>query len=300
MLDFHRLKMLFELKRLGTLTAVAQSMRYTHSAISQQLAICEKEVGVKLYERVGRRVRLTEQGELLADYAGRILALADEAESEILASTDSVRGRLRITSFQTALSSSLPTALTEIGQRYPELRVEIMQRDVESAIEALRTDTVDLILGEEYEADMPLTDEATHRELLIEDPIYLITPTTGPWSHLEFDDLEGVPFAIDPAELAMGKFTQQLGLRHGFRVNVEFETPDPFLHAHLVRTGHAVSLAPRLFLPLLEGLRIVEIPGKPTRTLFTAVRAGRERHPGIRAVRLALYRAAAAATEAFD
>ena len=61
MLDLHRLRILYELQRLGTVTAVAESLRYTHSAISQQLAQCEKDVGVALYEKVGRRVRLTEQ-----------------------------------------------------------------------------------------------------------------------------------------------------------------------------------------------------------------------------------------------
>lgn len=80
MLDLHRLRMLFELQRLGTVTAVAEALQYTHSAISQQLAQCERDVGVKLYEKVGRRIRLTEQGEILAEYAGRMLALSDEAE----------------------------------------------------------------------------------------------------------------------------------------------------------------------------------------------------------------------------
>ena len=66
MLDLHRLRILRELRRLGTVTAVAELLSYTHSAISQQLAQCEKDVGVKLYERSGRRIVLTEQGELLA------------------------------------------------------------------------------------------------------------------------------------------------------------------------------------------------------------------------------------------
>ncbi|WP_300918345.1 LysR family transcriptional regulator, partial [Corynebacterium stationis] len=80
MLDLHRLRILRELRRLGTVTAVAELLSYTHSAISQQLAQCEKDVGVKLYERSGRRIVLTEQGELLADYADELLALADAAQ----------------------------------------------------------------------------------------------------------------------------------------------------------------------------------------------------------------------------
>lgn len=96
-----------ELQRLGTVTAVAKALQYTHSAISQQLAHCERDVG--------RRIRLTEQGEILAEYAGRMRALSDEAEFRILASTSLVRGTIRVTSFQTATQHALARA--------PELEV---------------------------------------------------------------------------------------------------------------------------------------------------------------------------------
>lgn len=170
MLDLHRLRILYELQRLGTVTAVAESLRYTHSAISQQLAQCEKDVGVALYEKVGRRVRLTEQGEILASYAERMLALADEAESQVIASTNAVRGTIKVTTFQTIMSSLVPRALTELAREYPDLRVQIIQREAEGAMELLARREVDLILGEEYESDMPATDEHTHRELLLDDP----------------------------------------------------------------------------------------------------------------------------------
>ncbi|MEX3564243.1 LysR family transcriptional regulator, partial [Corynebacterium phoceense] len=59
MLDLRRLRILAELRRLGTVTAVADSLHYTHSAVSQQLAACERDAGARLTERVGRRLRLT-------------------------------------------------------------------------------------------------------------------------------------------------------------------------------------------------------------------------------------------------
>ena len=97
--------------------------------------------------------------------------------------------------------------------------MEIKQRDVETASELLHT-----------------------RELLAEDPLHLIIPREGPWSELTFPELEGVPFVIDPAHLSMGRFTHQMCLRHGFSPNVVFETPDPFLQGHLVRTGREAHL----------------------------------------------------------
>lgn len=294
MLDLHRLQVLSELRRLGTVTAVAESMNYTHSAISQQLANCQRDVGVPLYEKVGRRVRLTEQGEILADYAGRLLELADEALAAVAASTSQVAGHLRVASFQSVLSAALPAALSELASTCPELTVEVTQRDIEQAALDLLGREVDLILGEDYPGQIAATDERTHREVLVEDPLYLITPTTGPYAEADFADLAGVPFAIDPPHLAMGRFAQALARQHGFAPQVLYATPDPFLQSHLVRTGHAVSITSGLFLPQLGDVAVIPLPGNPVRTLYTAVLAGRAGHPGLRALRQALARAVSA------
>lgn len=299
MLDLHRLRILRELRRLGTVTAVAELLSYTHSAISQQLAQCEKDVGAKLYERAGRRIVLTEQGELLADYADELLALADAAQSAVLDSTSQVRGRIRVASFQTALASILPSALDSLKHKYPDLRLEIKQLDIENAMPALSKGTVDLILGEDYPGVMPLTDNTVDREHLIDDELVLITPQD---STLTFQDVEelaghegqpGVSFALDSVEFSLRRFFQAYCLQYGFEPKVDFETPDPFLQTYLVRTGHACSVTSALFGPLQPGVRFVHLPGRPHRTLYTAVRAGRAQHPALRALREALAESAA-------
>ncbi|WP_412099406.1 LysR family transcriptional regulator [Corynebacterium aurimucosum] len=198
-------------------------------SVSQQLAQCEKDVGVALYEKVGRRVRLTEQGEILASY----------------------------TTFQTIMSSLVPRALTELAREFPDLRVQIVQREADGSMELL-----------------------PRRELLLDDPLRLITPLTGPWSTLRLEDFaafdDEIPFAMDPEEFYWGvSFT---GCAAGMVLTPAYETPD-------------------LFLDEIEGVRVVPLPGNPTRTLYTAVRAGREGHPALRAFREALGKAAATAKD---
>lgn len=90
MYNLHRLRMLHELRRLGTVTAVAQSLHFTHSSVSEQLRQLEVEVGYPLLEKVGRRLQLTEQGEIIADYAARMLGLADQALTDVAAATGEV------------------------------------------------------------------------------------------------------------------------------------------------------------------------------------------------------------------
>lgn len=292
MLDLHRLRIVRELRRLGTVTAVAELLNYTHSAISQQLAQCEKDVGVTLYERSGRRIVLNEQGELLADYADELLALADAAQSAVLDSTSQVRGRICVASFQTVLASILPEALDSLSRDYPDLKVEITQLEIENAIPALANGAVDLVLGEDYPGVVPLTDNTVHREHLLDDELVLITPAD---STLTFGDIvkrgsgpEAVAFALDSVEFSLGKFFHAFCRQHGFEANVLFETPDPFLQTYLTRTGHACSVTSAFFAPLQPGVRFVHLPERPHRTLYTAVRAGREQHPALRAFRHAL------------
>src|SRR4051794_41842276 len=81
MLDLRRLRMLRELHERGTIAAVADALQFTPSAVSQQLALLERETGVKLLERAGRGVRLTDPALLLVDHAGTLLDEAARAET---------------------------------------------------------------------------------------------------------------------------------------------------------------------------------------------------------------------------
>ena len=88
MLDLNRLRLLLELPRRGTITAVAQALSYSPSTISQQLATLERETGVRLLEPVGRRVRLTPQAELLAQHAAGLLEQVERAEAALAGAHD--------------------------------------------------------------------------------------------------------------------------------------------------------------------------------------------------------------------
>jgi DNA-binding transcriptional LysR family regulator len=85
-LDLHRLLLLRELHRRGTITAVAEALSFSPSAISQQLATLERETGVRLLEPAGRRVRLTAQAELLVHHAEVLLEEMEKSESALAGS----------------------------------------------------------------------------------------------------------------------------------------------------------------------------------------------------------------------
>src|SRR4029079_19259700 len=99
-LDLHRLRLLRELEVRGTLHAVAVALSYSPSAVSQQLAVLEREVGVRLLEKAGRGVRLTDAAYVLARHAAGVLSAAEAAAADLASLSRDVRGVVRASGLQ--------------------------------------------------------------------------------------------------------------------------------------------------------------------------------------------------------
>ncbi|NMO00287.1 LysR family transcriptional regulator [Gordonia sp. TBRC 11910] len=292
MLNVARLRILWELSRRGTLAEVAAALSYTPSAVSQQLSLLERETGVVLLERVGRGVRLTDHAQALVEHTEVILARLEEAETGLAQLAPTVRGVLRVGSFPTVVLTIAPTALTLLAQRHPELDVEITQREVGEAHSGLLSHQFDVIVGEEYPGMPEAILDGVDRAELLSDPLRLVLPLDMPIPS-RLADLAQSPWSLDPADSPTGRWSRGVCRAVGFEPRVQFEAPNPLLHAHLVRTGHAVSMLPALIASgHLDGTTLVGLPGDPQRTLYTAVRSGRADHPAIRAFRRALTDAA--------
>lgn len=292
MLDLHRLRLLRELQRRGTLAAVARALSYSPSAISQQLAQLEAETGVPLLEHVGRGVRLTEQARILVTHTEAILQRLEIAEAELAASLTDVTGTLRVASFQSVMLALVPAALSLLAERHPRLRVEITQREAEAAFAGLLARDFDVVLGEEYPGLPQPPTAGVQTENLAHDEIRLAVPAQGPHSRPDttLADLAAAPWILDPADTAPGRWARALCRSAGFEPDIRFDSPDLLLQVHLVETGHAVAFLPDLlWTDRRHTLRLHHLPGRPRRRLFTGVRAGATGHPGIRAFRDGLH-----------
>ena len=141
MLNLERLRTLDALARHGSVSGAADGLHVTTSAVSQQMAKLEREVGQQLLAKNGRGVRLTDAGQLLADHAARILSQVELAQSDIEAQRGQVVGEVRIGAFPTAARGLLPAALTSLRSDHPELRVRSRELEPEQAIrEVIRGD----------------------------------------------------------------------------------------------------------------------------------------------------------------
>src|SRR5947207_13610191 len=150
MLDLRRLRLLRELNQRGTIAAVADALQFTPSAVSQQLAMLEREAGVPLLERVGRGVRLTDAALVLVDHADALLERAAVAEADLAAAAGTVAGRGRIAAFQSVALRIVIPAFEELARDVPRLRCELVEAEPEQSLPALAVGDIDLALGDEW------------------------------------------------------------------------------------------------------------------------------------------------------
>lgn len=298
MFDLHRLRLLRELKHRGTLAAVAAALSYAPSSVSQQLSQLEAEVGVPLLEPVGRRVRLTEQAEILVAHTEAVLERLEHAEADIATSLTDLTGTLRVASFQTAALALVPTALGLLRDQHPRLRVHVTHMEPEKALPALQARDFDLVLAEEYPGNPEPRPAELEQVDLLDDPLHLAVPdtadasdTAGPTRALH--SLADHPWVMEPEGTAARHWAMTLCRNAGFEPDVRFETTDLLLHLRLVERKHAAAFLPGLVWgeqPPTVTLR--QLPrGQRTRRIFTLVRRGRSQHPAILACRNALRRA---------
>ncbi|TLH69372.1 LysR family transcriptional regulator [Mycolicibacterium cosmeticum] len=290
MLDVRRLRLLHELSLRGTLSDVAEALHQSPSAVSQALNQLEREVGVPLLEKVGRRLRLTPAAEVLVEHTGVILARLELAASDVAVQSDEASGTVRLAVFQSAASAFMPQMLTELATRHPRLRVTMSQREPEQALYETWMREFDLVIAEEYPGHAARAYPDLHRAPLTTDLLRLAVPPAGdPWDRVaSVADAADLPWTMEPEGTASRHWAEQLCRRAGFEPDVRFETDDLEAQIALIENGNAVAILPDLMrVRRRPHVRVVDVDPR-RRSVFTATRAAISATPAIVACRQAL------------
>lgn len=296
-----RLRLLWELSARGTIAAVAEALRFTPSAVSQQLALLEREAGVPLLRRSGRTLELTPAAETLVRETAQLLSGLEHAEAVLHRAHDELVGVVRIAVFQTVLHAYMPGVLRRLRREHPGLRIELAEYEPETALRETWLRGFDLVIAEQYPGHAPMHFEGLDRVPFASDRIRLALPLLDPPGDdvsplvatldavASLPDAAHLPWVMEPTGTASRHFAEQLCRSAGFEPYVQFETPDLSAHVRLVEEGNAVSLLPGLVhVRGKHRLRFVELADRPHRTIFTAARAAREAHPALATVREAI------------
>jgi DNA-binding transcriptional LysR family regulator len=289
MIDVRRLRLLLELSRRGTITAVADTLAYTPSAVSQQLAALEREAGVPLLERTGRRVALTPAGAVLAGYAESVLAVLEEAAAALAATRDSLAGPLRIGAFPTAARTILPPALVTLGRDHPALELMVTELDPVAVPGAVRSGALDVALTAVYDYVPSQPDAAVDTEALLEEPVYLATADRARTSIGDCHDAQWIAGSPDTQCHAMLVRACQAC---GFTPRIRHYADDFATVLALVAAGQGVSLIPQLAVTNApSGVTLTSLTSR--RRTCVAYRKGTRDHPVVSAFAVAIRQSAA-------
>jgi molybdate transport repressor ModE-like protein len=178
MLDVARLRIIDAVARHGSVTAAAKELNYSQPSVSHHLARLEAETGAKLVQRVGRGIRLTEAGRLLADRAAEIVGRIEAADAELAAHVGLTAGRVRLAAFSSAIGALVPRAAAALAAAHPGLQIGLIDTHPPEALELLRAGKIDVALIFRYDETEPEPD-GVHLHHLLDDPVYLLSKRRG-------------------------------------------------------------------------------------------------------------------------
>ena len=291
MLDPRRLAVLREFAAQGTIASAAEALSFTPSAVSQQLAQLQREAGVQLFRKVGRRLELTDSGRTLVARAGELLARVEQIEAELAAHAEEPHGTVRVAAFQTAAQALAIPALDLLADTYPGLRVELAEAEAEESLPTLARGGLDVVIAEEYEhAPRPRLPQL-HREYLAPDEMQLALPygheAAAGGGPVSLATLHAGAWATARAGTAYADmFDRICRTVGGFEPDVQHRVNDMQLLLELVAGGRVAALVPSLGRPERDTRVAVRAiaEGRFSRALFVATRASDRSRPSTAAV----------------
>jgi DNA-binding transcriptional LysR family regulator len=246
MLNLVQLRVLDAVARHGSVTDAAKALHYTQPAVSHHLARLEAQTGAQLLQRIGRGIRLTEAGQVLASRAAEIIGRVDAADAELAAHVGLSAGRLRLASFSSAIGSLVLPAVAIVSRDYPGLDVSVSDMHPPEALEQLRAGQIDIALVFRYDDTEP-EPEGVRLHHLLDDPVYLLSKQRG----IGLSRLRDAVW-ITGCERCRNHLLA-LCAKEGFTPAISYTTDDMIVLQTLVAAGIGVTTIPGL---ALRGHRI--------------------------------------------
>ncbi|CAL9628768.1 HTH-type transcriptional regulator GltC [Streptomyces sp. enrichment culture] len=284
MIDF-RLRILQMVAEHGTVTAAAQALHYTPSAVSHQLRRLAADVGAELVVQQGRGVRLTNAARVLLHHAERLQEQWQLARAELAAAGSEPTGRFTLCGFSTAASRLLPPAAAGLRDAYPRLTVRIMEAEPDRCFDLLLAEEADLALLVVTADSPPMTDGRFDQQPLLDDPLDLVVPQDHPLAarrRVTLADAAREPWILGSPGTTYHQLVLAACMTAGFTPHIAHYADEWDTGTALVAHGLGVILVPRLS-RLRDDSPVARIPlhgePAPARRIMAVTRLGARRNP---------------------
>jgi molybdate transport repressor ModE-like protein len=284
MLDMKRLRILREVASQGSFSAAADSLYLSQSAVSQQIATLEKEVGMQLLDRARGGPKLTDAGRVLVGHAEAAIARLDEAERELAAIAGLEGGELRMASFPSASATLLTEAVSVFHGRHPSVRLSVAEAEPEESLPRLLGGELDLALSFDYPS-VPKTEERDlERTLVLTESMHLALPKGHRLAERQvvpLAELAEDQWLCGSRPSSCGEVVLRACRDAGFEPRVGFESDDYHVMQGFIAAGLGFTLLPDLALPTLRADLVIRAtdPPAPQRRVWAATRGEGARSP---------------------
>jgi DNA-binding transcriptional LysR family regulator len=287
MLDVRKLVMLRAVAAEGSIAAAARTLRYTRSAVSQQLSSLEAEAGASLVDRRGNRVTLTPAGRVLLEHTERILVELRAAEATLSGNGRAVSGRLRVGVPFREGPQIMSHALMEVRRQFPKIEIQLIAATDETSADAVLRDQLDMAIVSRFGTSAPRPRAGLREWDLGHDTLRLCVPAGHRLARADqctMAELSGEAWILCPAS-TLGHLIVALCVSAGFQPELAASVDDIGTAVSLVGIGWGITIAPQRT-PAGAGMPVARVPIAGVNTMrhtILMVRDGEQLLPWIAA-----------------
>lgn len=280
MLDVKRLRILREVVSNGSFSGAADALYLSQSAVSQQIATLEREVGMTLLERTREGTKPTDAGRVLVSHADAAICRLEEAERELQAIAGLEGGEVRIASFPSASATLLTQAVSDFARRHPKVRLTVADAEPEESLPRLRAGDLDLAVTFDYPGNVAPEERDIDHTLLLTEALYVALPESHPLAgraRVNMVDLADEAWLSGSTPSSCSLIVRSACLDAGFEPRIAFESDDYHVLQGFIAEGLGVTLLPDLALHTLRPGVVVRPaePQAPMRRVWAATRKTR-------------------------
>ncbi|WP_153398633.1 LysR family transcriptional regulator [Ornithinicoccus halotolerans] len=303
MIDLRRLAALQAVAEHRTVTAAAQALHLTPSAVSQQLNQLAHEVGAPLLRHEGRGVRLTPEALVLLEHGALLRQQWERAKADLASLGEQVTGTLRMCGVSSAVAALAAPALARLREVHPRLDTLVLEEESAACYQLLLADEADLAVVLPTPQAPPATDARLEQHHLLEDPLDLLVPAGHRLARSEgvaLTEAAGEAWIVKRHNNDSFALLSVACASAGFTPHVTHQVKEWYAVSAMVAAGFGVCLLPRL-VPIPREHPVVRVPLRgrpvPARRVVACVRRGSVSHPVVAAGLEALRAAAAGAPD---
>lgn len=251
-MDFNSLQYFVLVAKFENMSRAAECLHITQPALSKSISLLEKNLGVALFDRNGRTIKLNRYGRFFLERAESMLKEYDMAKEGLLNLVSPAQGVVSIGFMHTLGLEVIPQLMAAVQKVYPQMKIQLTQSNSSTIMSKLEVGELDLCLISSFETDKDLVWEK-----LWEEELFLIVPENHPLANakqVNLKDFANEPFISIKKGNTLRKSVDDLYKQEGFQLNVGFEGEEVHTITGLVESGLGVSL-----IPYIKGLEQYKI-----------------------------------------